>query len=141
MEHSLIASTSTSLLAFRQLSVIHVTLTMVYVTAMQHVQTMLVLHHVPAKQDILEMELAVQILMSALIIVTTVIATLPVLILKDLGHAHVTQAILGMVHYVPTSTSVQKTVTTVQSMPHALTTLVHSHALAMRDIQAMELFA
>ena len=44
----------------------------------------------------------------------TVIATLPVPILKDPGHAHATQAILAMVHHVPTSMSVLTTVTTVQ---------------------------
>jgi hypothetical protein len=84
---------------------------------------------------------SVQTLMSVQTIVTTVIATLHVLIRKDPGHAHATQVILAMVHHVPILMSALTIVTTVPSMQPVRTTRDHFHVLAMRDIQAMELFA
>jgi hypothetical protein len=52
--------------------------------------------------------------MSAQTTAMTAIATLPVPILKDPGHAHVTQVILVMEHHVPISMSAPITVITVQ---------------------------
>jgi hypothetical protein len=61
----------------------------------------------------------------------TVIATLPVPILKDPGHAHAIQVILVMAHYVPTLMSAQITDMTAIPMQHAQTPLAHGYVLVM----------
>jgi hypothetical protein len=102
---------------------------------------MTALQHALAIQGTVGTVQSVQILMSAPTIHIIVTQTLPALTQMDPGLALVIQVIQVMEHHVPTSMSVLTTVTTVHSMLLVLITLVHGHALAMKDIQEMELYA
>jgi hypothetical protein len=74
---------------------------------------------------------SVKIFMNAQITAMTVIATLPVPILKDPGHAHVTQVLPVMEHHVLTSMNAQTTaMTAIATLPvPILKDPGHAHAI------------
>jgi hypothetical protein len=110
---------------------------------MQHVLTMMELHHVHVSQDTLVTEICVPILMSAQRRPTIVMQMLPALTTMAPLHVPVTKDTLETAHTALTLMNVTLLHhhTTAPYMEPVLTTTAHSRALVTKDTLEMELFA